>query len=164
MYRVLVVSTAPDCFEESSKGDWGDVPAEVRLGEWEIRHFPIVKKDGDQMIHSDRKTILLQVQQIRGEGDVVVIAHTLEGVLAMGRLLVEGLPDLSKPVIFTGENKCGSENGSNALRNRWVACLLGRTLTPGIYIVWENKAVSFFEFLLAETAERLRNFYDERIP
>jgi L-asparaginase len=117
--------------------------ADLRLHDLTIRHVRVMSKDSLDMTDHDRQTILSAVREALPMEDAVLVVHGTDTLTVTGEHLDAHLPTLDKPVVLTGAMRPYEFRDTDAFQNLTEALLACRLLSPGVYVVMHNQALSF---------------------
>lgn len=139
MYRVLLISTAPDHGSTSRGGDCMRTVREIasdfdgsraQFPDYEIEVRSVLRKDGERMIERDRERIANFIRKRTIGRDCVIVSHTQAGLAETAKTLTECFPYPEKPILLVGSGIDGVFARERGLRNLFRAIFLapfGRT-------------------------------------
>jgi L-asparaginase len=107
----------------------------LRLPDCDVRLVPLLNKDSLEMTDSDRRMILGTVTALVPENAPIIITHGTDTLVQTGLYLHHAIPELKRPIVFTGAMIPLGFDGSDALQNLTESLFAARHLNPGIYVV-----------------------------
>jgi L-asparaginase len=118
---------------------------QLRLPDLTVETIRLMNKDSLEMTDGDRQFILAAVRQHAPGVKGIVITHGTDTLVETGKVLAEGLPGLSIPVILTGAMTPLGFEGSDGLQNLTESLLAARLLAPGVYLVMHSQVFPIHE-------------------
>lgn len=118
---------------------------QLRLPDLTVETIRLMNKDSLEMTDGDRQFILAAVRQHAPGAKGIVITHGTDTLVETGKVLAEGLPGLSIPVILTGAMTPLGFEGSDGLQNLTESLLAARLLAPGVYLVMHSQVFPIHE-------------------
>ena len=113
--------------------------AQLRLPGTSIIVEELMNKDSLVMTEQDRQHIAERVREAAGKRTPVLVTHGTDTLVQTGRVVLDALPNLSVPVVFTGAMTPFTVEGSDALQNLTESLLATRLLAPGVYLVFQGE-------------------------
>ena len=112
---------------------------QLRLPDLQVEAMHLMNKDSLDMTEQDRHQVLTAVEQCLRDGAPIVISHGTDTLVETGLYLLERLPEVPVPIIFTGAMTPLGFERSDGLQNLTESLLAARLLAPGIYLVIHNQ-------------------------